>query len=106
MHGDFARKISPSEEALATYILKRGSPYIVQLAGEAKYEEKSNATEPGMLGNGPLCMYCTSVCVCILYIYMLFVCAWVRTLYTVFVCVYIITYVYLIGCSNSLTRFF
>eukprot|EP00438_Fugacium_kawagutii_P008274 Skav206547 [mRNA] locus=scaffold504:363887:368600:+ [translate_table: standard] len=23
MHGDFARKISPSEEALATYILKR-----------------------------------------------------------------------------------
>ena len=72
MHGDFARKISPSEEALATYILKRGSPYIVQLAGEAKYEEKSNATEPGMLGNGPLCMYCTSVCVCILYIYIYF----------------------------------
>ena len=84
MHGDFARKISPSEEALATYILKRGSPYIVQLAGEAKYEEKSNAAEPGMLGNGPLCMYWTSVCVCIL------ICLYMRsyTVHWLCVCLY------------------
>lgn len=95
MHGDFARKISPSEEALATYILKRGSPYIVQLAGEAKYEEKSNATEPGMLGNGPLCMYCTSVCVCILYIYIcyLFVPGFVHC--TLCLCVFISLHMYI-----------
>ncbi len=39
MHGDFARKISPSEEALATYILKRGSPHTDPLGLKSRWNK-------------------------------------------------------------------